>query len=290
MAPQQAVDSRRYVFSCVWRTVSVVGVALGFAVALAPAKTIVVDGNPSDWTAAAPAQIHSTTINDGEWVYKGEAGDVRTDPTGTVETNMDITEVRFTCDATNLYVLVRLDDVTDTNEVHVAIAIDKDNNASDTASNFIGDESADTLPGLEIASATNMVEFNVAIHNTTPGFTHVELYDDDDGNGTNWFAPTSYFAYVSTTNNLVEARVDLASLGITPASLLRLFVVTFDNFVGWNNDVDTTVDYPTCDALDIMGGTAGVSQNAWDRDLGDRYATLIHGVNLALPVSEWWKY
>jgi hypothetical protein len=33
--------------------------------------------------------------------------------------------------------------------------------------------------------------------------------------------------------------------------------------------VDATQDYPTCDALDVMGGTVGVTQGAFTRDLSD---------------------
>lgn len=41
-----------------------------------------------------------------------------------------------------------------------------------------------------------------------------------------------------------------------------------------------SVDYPTCDALDVIGGTQGVSQNAWDRDLSDGDLDLYHIIYL----------
>lgn len=269
-----------------WSSLWLLALGAGDAVA----KTITVDGDPSDWTGTPGGSVHSVVISEAEWIYKGESGDMRTDPSDPSEPNYDLTEVRLHVDSGNLYFLVRLADVITTNEVHIGIGIDSDANGSDGALNWLGDDS-----GVMIADATNYVERNIAIHNATDGITEIELYADD---GSSWYAPPgSEASYISTTNNVVEASIPLADLGLTGSSVIRLVLATFDNGssvggeYGWNNDTDTTIDYPTCDAVDVMGGTEGVSANAWDRDLSDGSLNLVHTVNLGLlPVEHWWIY
>ncbi len=266
------------------------GVLIGAAAlpAFGPAHSVTVDGNAGDWVGTPPAQVHDTAISAGEWIYRGEAGDVRGDPSGTIETNADITEVRFTADASNLYVLVRLDDVTVTDEVHVAVGIEFTNNPSDTASNFLGDESGVVYPNPQA-----YVEYNIAVHNATPGSTVVELFHDN-GSGF-WYAPPSgWDAHINPSAgfNLVEARIPLADINLLANSNFRVTLATFDNDsnggggVGFNNDVDTTQDYPVCDALDCMAGTPGVSQGAFLRELNDGTLNQSHAISLGtIPVE-----
>lgn len=257
-----------------------------FFVAAAVAKAgITVDGSDSDWSGTLPSALHGTAVSAGEWVYRGAAGDMRTDPPAFVRPNYDLTEVRFTSDGERLFVLVRLADVTATDEVHVNLAIDTDGDPHDTELKFIGDES-----GLWVDAATpeNHVEFNISVHNTTPGVTQIELYDDNAGNGLLWFAPPGgQQSFISAANDLVEFALPLADLGLNGLSRFRVTLATFDNNddhlgVGYNNDKDTTVDYPSNDALDIMGGTPGQSANAWDRDLSDNKVSFFYEIDLAL--------
>jgi hypothetical protein len=248
---------------------------------------VTIDGAPSDWTGTAPATDHSSTYSNNEFIYRGVVGDVRTDPAAIARPNYDLTEVRVTEDGTYLYFLIRLDDINDTttDEVHVGIAIDVDMSASDsTPLGFLGDDSGLINGG----GAERDWEFAISIHNSTSGTTVIEVYDDDNGNGTDWAAPAGGVeqSFISSSNDVVEARIPLAAFGLTSGSTFGLIVATFDNgstldpnAPTWNNLDDTTVDYPdaldgghaplTLDALDIMTIDPGSSDPAWDRELSD---------------------
>ena len=69
----------------------VASVAVG---SVLPAKTIVIDGDPSDWTGTPPAAIHDIAISSEEWIYKGEANDLRTDPGGGLSNRRDARRYR----------------------------------------------------------------------------------------------------------------------------------------------------------------------------------------------------
>jgi hypothetical protein len=241
------------------------------AVSSAAARTITVDGDPSDWIANPTLAIHESAIVNEEWVYRGEAGDLRA--FGPVESrgNYDITEVRMTADSEWLYLLVRLADITSTDDPHIGVAIDRDRSPTDSNGlDFLGDESGLTFGAIPERAP----EVILSIHNAQPGITWVEYYDDA-GSGSWYTNPGDSFAFISAANDVVEARMRLTSLGITNALEFNLTVVTFDNgttadpgAVGFNNDTDTTVDYPDFDALDGVGGTPGVSANAFTRAFG----------------------
>ena len=70
---------------------------------------IVVDGSPNDWRGTPPELIHAVTVDQGEWLYRGEANDHRTFGGATVDS--DITEVRITADNTYVYFLVRMQEI-----------------------------------------------------------------------------------------------------------------------------------------------------------------------------------
>jgi len=239
------------------------------------AHPITVDGNAADWVGTPSATVHATVTSAGEFIYTGESGDVRNDPSGTIESNADITEVRMTADATNLYILVRLADVTQTDEVYVGVGIDTDQAGGDTSINFQGDESGVTYGG----SSALMPEYLLNVHNAVSGTTWVEMRNQ----ASSWYTPGGMTnSFISTSNNLLEFRVALSEIG-NPTTI-GLTLATFDNFVAFNNDDDTTVDYPTCDALDVMGGTPGSSQGAFTRDLSDGTISLGHNVVTATIV------
>jgi hypothetical protein len=245
-------------------------------VAAAPAwpHSVTVDGDTSDWGGTPSAVAHDVTVSDAEWIYTGRPGDMNPNPSGDVESNGDITEVRFTADSTYLYVLVRLRDVTDIREPYIAIGFEEDDNPSDSNGlNFLGDES-----GVDFPSQQAQVEYNVTIHNATDPTTRTEFFHDAGG-GT-WYTPLSEVpgsgnipSFISTTNDLVEARIPLADVNLTLASAFRVSLVTFDNNdqaepplvpagVGFNEDRDTTVDYIPNDSVDVMAGAPG-STDDW---------------------------
>lgn len=243
----------------------------GLIIGAATAQGRTIDGSDSDWTGTHGGAIHTVVISSGEWIYKGEAGDLRGfGPTGP-RPNYDVTEVRLARDSANLYVLVRFADVTDINEPSVCLGVDLDRSSSDSSGlAFFGDDAGTVFAG----DASTHPEFLIQIHNAQNGITWAEYYDDVNPPG--WFTnPGESETYISAANNLLEARLSLASLGLTPTSQFGVSLVSFDNGTtsdpsgqGFNNDTDTTVDYPDHDALDGMGGADGVSANAFTRVFG----------------------
>ncbi|MEL7222922.1 MAG: hypothetical protein AAGJ93_16490, partial [Bacteroidota bacterium] len=91
--------------------------------------SITADGDPSDWEnndgaydSATSLSIHGSGVFSGQWIYKGESGDQRTDGANP-DSNYDITEIRVGASSTTLYILVRMDDITDAGLPVVSIAM-----------------------------------------------------------------------------------------------------------------------------------------------------------------------
>jgi glycosidase len=225
----------------------------------AAAGSRTVDGDPADWIGTPPATAHTDAESQEEWIYLGAAGDARTDPPGTDETNADLTEVRLTTDGTYLYFLFRLADISSANEVHIGIGIDTDQLRTDTGLNFLGDDS-----NLTIGRGILQPERVLSLHVAGGGNPEIEWFA-----GGSWFGIADSQIAISTSNDVVEARVPLMHLnGLTAASDFVLTAATFQNNPAWNNDADATDDFGTTDAIDVMG-VPGQSGSAWDRDLND---------------------
>jgi hypothetical protein len=246
------------------------------------AHVINVDGSPSDWIGTPASVSHETTYSGNEWIYTGDGEDTNPSPAGDVESNGDITEVRLTADATNLYVLVRVRDVTHINEPCVAIGIENDDNPSDANGLiFLGDESGVGYPG-----AQQHPEHSIAIHNAQDGITWVELFHDA-GSGF-WYTPAGTDSYIDPTNEVIEAQIPLADIGLTTSSVFRITLITLDNDdiisggVGFNNDKDTTVDYIPNDAVDVMAGTPGAYGNWSDRDMVDNVVDSSYPIDVSI--------
>lgn len=239
---------------------------------LSPAKVILVDGDPSDWTGTPSLVVHEAVISEEEWIYTGAPNDLRTDAVGSLG-NYDLTEVRLTFDTAggNMYLLVRFADITDTNEVSVAIGIDNDMDPADANGlTFLGDDSGVTYAG----GPQTHPEYVIQFHNAQPGITWAEFFHDA-GTGFWYTNPGDADVFISAANNVLEARISLASIELDPSQPFGFSLVTFDNgttanpgAVAFNNDDDTTVDYPGHDALDGVGGTPGQMENAYNRIFG----------------------
>ncbi len=82
-------------------------------------QTITVDGNPSDWTGTAPTTVNTAVVSNGEFIWNDTTGDDTGNGSYTYPTNsafnpglFDITELRITADAQNLYVLIKVANLT----------------------------------------------------------------------------------------------------------------------------------------------------------------------------------
>jgi len=77
------------------------------------AHGITVDGDDSDWVGTAPTEENSAIVDNGEFVWKDAADDIRTNAglSSAATASLDITELRLTASTTALYVLVRFVDL-----------------------------------------------------------------------------------------------------------------------------------------------------------------------------------
>ena len=263
-----------------------------FIVPVLAQYTITVDSDPSDWDNndggynGSQLSIHGSGYFNGQWIYKGESLDQRTDIGNNADN--DITEIRFGTDATYLYLLVRMQNIENAGDfIHLCFSIDSDQNNSDGALNWIGDDSQTSL-----GSANQYGERNVTIHDVTSGFgtnLQFELFADD---GSSWYAPPTSGAQISvnTSNEVLEARIALIDLNILSTSTINLSLASFVNGNnGYNNDVDATQDiFSSSDAIDVMTPGASSGTNAWFRDLSDGnvgYSALVNLIQAPLPVE-----
>ncbi len=82
-------------------------------------ETITVDGNPSDWTGTVPSVANTAAVSNDEFIWNDTVGDDTGDgnyvyPTAAAFNPglFDITEIRITADAQNLYLLVKVANLT----------------------------------------------------------------------------------------------------------------------------------------------------------------------------------
>ncbi len=234
---------------------------------------IVIDGYADDWHGISPSQDNTCVISSNEFIWKDKTGDERTD-SPSQDSNFDITEVRITFDNTYIYVLVKVNDMTSTDEPNIAIAIDTNLSGG---MDWIGADS-DTIIGGDygkITASAHYPDVNVIVHNPTSGITKIELFTN---NGTSWFAPPTAgdgTAYSSISEDLVEFKIARQDVGLSGNKTARFSIALFDNNVDWANNNNCTYDIVgTSDALDTVGIASnlkndGSSISAWDEDLSD---------------------
>jgi parallel beta-helix repeat protein len=213
----------------------------------------------NDWLATLPTDCHSTGISNGEWFYKGEPDDSRTE--GSDYSNADITQIRFATDASNFYFMVEFKDITDLRLVHFSIGIDVDRSSGDANGlSWIGEQSDTWLETQNMHSERTM-----DIHFVVPDMNSLVIEAFSDG-GSSWYAPGAYLVAGSVATNIIEGTVPRAYLQLNAPTIARFVVMSCINNPVWNNDpIDSTVDYYHPDALDVMGGDVGISENAWSR-------------------------
>ena len=257
-----------------------------FPLILNAAHTITVDGYPSDWLGTPSSTVHAVVYSSGEWIYTGEADDERNDYNETQpSSNNDITEVRFGQDGTYLYMLVEMDGITSVDYPHLCFVF---SNGS-SSQTFIGDDSyRQNTNGGAATGLGNSNQYGrlMDIHSSS-GSPVIELYD-----GGSWYGAPSggQQISISTSNNVIEARINLSDLGLSSSSTASISFMSCPNRIGWNNDVDATawqVD-DVSNGVDVMTQDASSGTNAWVRDLSNGdvdYYSSVNFNNATLPVT-----
>lgn len=235
---------------------------------------IKVDGWPGEWSGVHTGALHSVAVDAKEWIYRGEVGDRRTFAGSAADA--DITEVRVTSDDTYVYFLIRFAEVNDASLPGVGIAWN--NYLRDASGRFpwIGDASTpDGSIGLEHPSqyASRQMQFYWA-----GGAPAIRLY-----NGEGWYVPNQRDSAIAVSEEFdaLEARIHRADLDAFEPQWVTFSLVSFRNS-GNEPGTDATLDSPddNNDALDVMGGVPGVSENAWARDLSDNRVGLSYDLIL----------
>ncbi|HQF20806.1 MAG TPA: hypothetical protein PLT37_06130 [Kiritimatiellia bacterium] len=209
------------------------------AYAAASAKTatgsqsITIDGNPADWLGTPSVTLNSAINSRQEYIWTDKSGEERTDHAD--HANADIKEFRVYADASNVYFLIKLADVTDAAKPFVAIGLDTRLNAGSTAMNWLGDD-ADTFVSGDYfggGAAVHFPEYQLNIH-SVGGNAEIEAYHYA---GNSWYGPgASRAAAISAEHNTIEVRVPRADLNLTGAKPVRFTVASFLNNGIWNND------------------------------------------------------
>ena len=241
------------------------------------ARTITLDGNPADWTASASAVLDDAAGSLQEFVWTDKRGDVR--PENADHPNADIQEFRVFADATWVYFLVKMTNITDATKPFVAIGVDTRTNAASAGMNWLGDDS-DTFigDGYFEGGAAHFPEYQLNVHYVAAASgTWIEMYAT---NASSWYAPPTggnTNAVISAAYDAIEIKVARADLNLAGTKTARFTVAAYLNTGSWNNDGNGTVHIAdnTADAVDSVSippwGTPdnAADLSAWREDLSD---------------------
>mgnify|MGYP001795194810 CR=1 FL=1 len=227
---------------------------LGFILPLnAQMYDITVDGDPSDWESndgsysGTSLSIHNSGIFNGQWIYKGESGDQRTD-SGDPDSNFDLTEIRVGASSTTLYFLIRFDNITNVGLPIVSLAFSA--SGSPGGFNYIGDGAeTGTSGGSHLDNnASNVIDIHAP---------------NDDGADPEFNTGSGFSnrgaAVISTANNCIEFGIAFSDLNgsISNMSTLLLSVIVGQDNNTFANSGDAFAEFFQSDALD--GLTPGAS-------------------------------
>lgn len=191
----------------VWLRLSLLVLTLT-ALAVLPARGhgVAVDGDPGDWSGAAPPGGGYDAAA-GEWVWRA------------AEPNAPLQEFRVTADTTYIYCLVRLADIPAARgdgAPLIQIAVDTDLKPDSGQTVFVGFSGTRLAPG--VADWERLIRTSFGSGRTTLAVLDTDLNDR---------ASNADFAILSTGTKTVEMRARWEALGVKPATRLRLALALF---------------------------------------------------------------
>ena len=265
-----------------------------------------IDGELTDWSTSVTApKINASTVTAVttkgsvsyyEWIWRDKPDDERSEGTD-LDSQYDIREIRIVADEEYLYFYATVEDFADKDRINFAVAIDTNQSTTDSALNWIGDDSnSDTNGGAAMALGGDYC-FNAAAHyaESILEFRYISTAADDfriaiyRKSASGWDDPVLGGAgagatFFSDGNNFFEVKVRRSDLGLTGEKTMRFSICNFDNVLGLIGDVDSTglAGYNP-DALDSMSivristgsGTgqyysdAADNMNSWDEEISD---------------------
>ncbi len=201
---------------------------------------IMVDGSLSDWGNPPGFTYGSNTckISNGIWWWR-DGNDERTDGTDP-DDNYDIEYIGITANNTNIYFLIKLDDISDA--VYPYIGIGLDTNCIDT-----GNTGNTWFADYVDTEITNRAAWDKEI---VVNLNKTGLYD------TSWNWSEVGESWIDATSDSVEIGMPWSDLGFsTPPRKLRISIIVAENSGGG------TVDISGSDVLDCMTTVAGDTGN-----------------------------
>ena len=242
-------------------------------------QAITIDGNPSDWLGTPSVIYNNAASSVQQYIWTDKRTEERSDHAD--HANADIKEFRVFADATWVYFLVRLSDVTDASKPFIAVGVDTRRNESSTALTWLGDDSS-TFIGSGYSNdgiaAAHYPEYQLNVHHVDAASgARIEMWAHDSAY---WYAPPTggnTEVVISAANDAIEFRVARADLNLTGTKTARFTVASFINTGAWNNDGDGTthiadntanaVDSITIPPWNMEDNDAKMS--AWLEDISD---------------------
>jgi autotransporter-associated beta strand protein len=217
-------------------------------------SAITVDGDPSDWVGTAGAVTNSALFAGSEYIWNDQLNEARQDPGAgeDYESNMDIDEFRVTADSTNIYILVKMRDITDVTYPAVGIGLTTNMQPADSGMIWLGADSDLAIGGGYYSNNMAQMHYglrNIMIH-TVSGTAKVELYAADSDS---WYeAPNGWAASFSAANNVLEVYINRADLLLAGDVTSRWTVATFQGTDQACSTGNATYDFDYNDAIDTI--------------------------------------
>jgi hypothetical protein len=228
------------------------------ALPIVKAKTITVDGDPSDWTGTPPTTNNTGVISEGEYIWRDELDDDAGNgswvyPTGYIGGEADLLELRITWDEDYLYLLFVFDDIPEGqwNRTAIDFAIDTDQ-TSDSGQVWLGEYSdMKVVPEAQWEWHVSIVAMeNIAVKNSTFNVVANTTYPAD----------TPMLIANSSTYDCFEVGVPLAVIGSPVGQTWRFVCVVGlqDDHATWGGHVFAEI-FSTADENNPGGG-----EEAWE--------------------------
>ena len=233
------------------------------------------DFENTHWLGIPGVVYNAAVLSSNEFIWTDKASEQRIENTNSP--NADIRELRMFANASNFYVRVKMNDITDERLAYVAIGLDTRRDAGSAALDWLGDDSGLGIGGdyYDPPAATHRPVRNIVVHRVGDS-ARAELFAFD---GYAWYPPPSGWsaAIISTNNNSLELRIPRADLLLDGTVTGRFTVASFLNSGRWANEGDSTVAaYPgTPDAADSVSiapyqvNDGRLDVTAWREDLSD---------------------
>ncbi|MDD5065883.1 MAG: alpha-amylase family glycosyl hydrolase, partial [bacterium] len=229
----------------------------------------------SKWLENIRLKTNSSKCTNNEFIWYDRAGDVRDDISLEDTGNYDLTEFHSRFDSQYAYFLFRFREIKDDYRIGLAMVI---NTNQVTGTDMIGDEMNLTLgSNYNGTFSARLANINLLFHSGRINLPIVEMKKEGD---IGWTALTSVDAVyvIHKAAGFSEARIRRDLLNLPAGRTARISLVTYKDYVGLADDVDSSVDFTGNDGLDAAGiGLSGDTNlinyadgpSAWEEELND---------------------